>query len=583
MKKNNTKILLFSLVLLALISSYSSYKPDKSLKGVFASAIIVLIPAIYSLIPLLKEQRLKKSAKKNRLTDFTFTDRQEDLTELVEKISSHDHILEINGKDPQCGKTWLAKKLCDYINFPSDKENSRISAKCVYTRAFYINMDEYTEKNLNDFFQKEYIDSKTVLIFDHVIDLGMLLTKQKLYHFQLIYILKYNEEKSFQRHTISDFNAMNIIDLQGKIKNNYPGITYLNKTEINVLYRLTNGNIGKIHTLLCEQKCIDWIKAIADNQLTDYDVELNKIQATLYTGKYIEARKELSFFEKNYNEAFEKNNDLKFKYTLMLSDCEHLLNNYEKAMGILSTIESKYFSTNNNNYEIELHKAHYFKHLWKCNESLEILQSLKDKTYSAAADSLGIIVAKYFIDDLFIPSSNNNSLEEFKNMYVFAQNSTLTHDRDDELRVKRSEAIYLYYTKHPSSPSELLEKIDYVIKIYRAQNNRLLANAYFIRGEIYRLYCDFDKAFNDYRLCLSVTRDNNIIVQVNLMMYYLCNCKKIQLSQSVSMLETKDITDLCSKNNYADKLFQRIHCIELNDPNANDIMDCFDTRIMPIL
>lgn len=50
-------------------------------------------------------------------------------------------------------------------------------------------MDEYTEKNLNDFFQKEYIDSKTVLIFDHVIDLGIILTKQKLYHFQLVFIL----------------------------------------------------------------------------------------------------------------------------------------------------------------------------------------------------------------------------------------------------------------------------------------------------------------------------------------------------------------------------------------------------------
>lgn len=583
MKNFNTKILFFSLILLALISSYSSYKTDKSLKGVFVSAIIVLIPTIYSWIPLLKEQWLKKSAKKNRLTDLTFTDRHEDLTELVEKLSSREHILEIKGKDPQCGKSWLAKKLCDYINFPSDKENTGISTKCVYNRSFYINMDEYTEKNLNDFFQKEYIDSKTVLIFDHVVDLGIILTKQKLYHFQLVYILKDNEEKSFQCHTISDFNAMNIIDLQGKIKNNYPGITSLNKTEIDVLYRLTNGNIGKIHTLLCEQKCIDWIKAIADNRLTDYDVELNKIQATLYTGKYTEARKELSLFETSYHNAFEKNNDLKFKYTLMLSDCEHLLNNYENAVGILSTIESKYYSANNKNYEIELHKAHYFKHLWECNKSLEILQSIKDKTYSAAADSLGIILAKYFIDDLFIPVSNNNSLEEFKNMYVFAQNSTLPHDSDDELKVKRSEAIYLYYTKHPFSPSELLEKIDYVITIYKAQNNRLLANAYFIRGEIYRLYCDFDKAFNNYILCLSVTHDDNIIVQAHLMMHYLRNCKKIKLSHPITILGVKDLTDLCSKNNYADKLFRRIHCIELNDPNANDIMNCFDNRIMPIL
>lgn len=43
------------------------------------------------------------------------------------------------------------------------------------------------------------------------------------------------------------------------------------------------------------------------------------------------------------------------------------------------------------------------------------------------------------------------------------------------------------------------------------------------------------------------------------------------------------INKICERNNYADKLYRRIKCIELNDFNANEIITCFDTRIMPIL
>lgn len=582
MRNKGYRVLLISFVLLIILSLYINFKTSGSLWIVLVYVGITIIPALYSVIPLLKEQKIKRSSTKNRIADYTFTDRKEDIASLIDKLFSQEHILEIKGKEDQCGKSWLAKRLCDYINNPSDLRKLGINRKNPYNRSYYIDMEKCSEDDLNSFFQRKYIDSKVVLIFDHVKNLSELLSKQKIYHFQLVYILKNIKNCSFQSHTISEFDVSGIVELQSKIRDSYPDITSLTGNEVEVLYELTNGNIGKIHILLCEQRCINWVKDIAANRQTDYDRELNKIQTTLYVGKYTKAKDELNAFKEDYNDKMDDNNDLKYKYILMLSDCEHLLNNYENALNILSIIDNNVFAANNKDYVIELHKAHYLKHLWKCNDALEILWGIKNKCFSAAADSLGILLAKYFIDDLHVPWSDDNSLESFKNMFIFAQNSTLQHRDDDKLKIKRAEAIFLYYQNHPESPSELLQTINNVISIYKAQNNRLLANAYFIRGEIYRLYNDYENALSDYSHSLSVTIDNNITIQVQLMLYYLYKCKHIK-NQSYSLLEIKDIMNLCSRNNYADKLFARIRSIEMNDSNAEEIFSCFDSRIMPIL
>ena len=65
------------------------------------------------------------------------------------------------------------------------------------------------------------------------------------------------------------------------------------------------------------------------------------------------------------------------------------------------------------------------------------------------------------------------------------------------------------------------------------------------------------------------------------MVYYLKVIKKLNLDFNVINDET--IIELCECNNYADKVYHRIKCIELNDPNADEISNCFDSRIMPIL
>lgn len=574
-------LLIGSYIALIVIASILGYKQNGNwIMGLF-SALIAAIPGLYSLIPPVREKWYALNARKDIFTDRTFTDRNDDFKIVIEKLILPDHILEIKGKDEQCGKTWLAKRLCDYINYPKAKINADIKIKCPYKRAFYLDMNQWSEKEITNLFRDNLINSKTVLIFDHVTDLDLLLTKQSQFHFQLVYIMKKSDSRGFLTHTISDFNVEHVGELHQKIRKNYSGLSELTEKEINILYKLTNGNIGKISALLSEERCVRWIKDIGNNTQTEYDEKIYQIQTTLYAGQYNAARKELVEFEKEYQDRFNENNDLYYKYILILSDCEHLLNHYEDALSILSIAENMPYTINSDSEEIELHKAHYFKHLWKSNEALEILQKMKRKSYSAIVDSLGILLAKYFINDLYVPESENNSLEEFFNFYLLAQNSSLKHNDDETSKLKRCTPIYNFYKTHPSDNKELIKQIDEVISIYRAQHNRLLANALFIKGELLRLYEDYEGAITNYEKCLDVTVDNNILVQVNLIVYYLQECK--HLHTPFKLMDMSKMLDICQHNHYAEQVYQKIRCIKLQDSNFQEIQKCFENRIMPIL
>jgi len=235
----------------------------------------------------------------------------------------------------------------------------------------------------------------------------------------------------------------------------------------------------------------------------------------------------------------------------------------------------------NKNYEIELHKAHYCKHLWRCDEALGILRAIKDVSYSAIVDSLGILAAKYFINDLHVDYTDKSSIEVYKDYFICAESSNLTHTQADSYKLLRHKSVYEFYVHRDLDLAELIFYINKNITLYKAENNRLLANAYFIQGEIYRMYKEYDNAIISYKNCLNITHDNNIIIQVNLMVYYLKFIKKLSLDFDI--INNENIYKICQYNNYADKIYRKIKCIELNDPNAEEIITCFDTRIMPIL
>lgn len=545
------------------------------------SAFVVVIPSVYSLIPLIMEQRKLKRLRKNKLTESIFTDREEDLEDIIRILNIKEHCVQIAGDEEQCGKSWMAKRLCDYINNQNDPEFKNIKRKCSYVTADYLDMDSYTEKELDAYFKDNIVTNKTVLIFDHVDNFKAILSKQRQFHFQMIYILKDSINPSLTMHTMSAFSKKHIEELQRKIKEYYPGISTLTQNEVDTLFQLTDGNIGRITALLSEQKCVLWIKDISNRKTTEYEEQLHKIKMDILVGKYQTARQQLLRFEAVYKDDFYNNIHLAYKYNLMLSDCEHMLNQYQTALDILSIIELKPYTKYNLDFEIELHKAHYNKHLWNCNEALEILGKINDRSFPALVDSLGILTAKYFVNDLFVPNSSNDSLEEFNKKFQMATNSSLVHNNYDEYKLKRYAPVFFFYKEKPTKEEQLIQMIDEVIKIYESENNRLRANAYFVKAEIYRLYRQYEKAIVEYKRCLDITVDNNIKLQTNLMIYYLIKIKKINLD--FELIPENELNELSQNNVYSRIVRHRIRNIELGDPNATQIREQIDSRIMPIL
>jgi len=569
------------MIILAIIAAIVGFKAyGNRLIGLF-SAILVLIPAIYSVAPLIMEQRKVKNFQNNRLTESIFTDREEDLEDIIRILNVKEHCVQITGEEEQCGKSWMAKRLCDYINNPNAPEFRHMKFKCAYMTADYLDMDNYTEKELDTYFKENIVTKKTVLIFDHVDNFKVILNKQRQFHFQMIYILKDSVNPSLTTHTMSAFPQNHIEELQRKIKEYYPGISTLTRNEVDTLFQLTDGNIGRITALLSEQKCVLWIKDISNRKPTEYEERLHKIEMDILVGKYQTAKQKLAKFDTEYKDDFNSNTHLAYKYNLILSDCEHMLNQYQTALDTLSIIEVSPYKKYNSGFEIELHKAHYNKHLWKSNEALEILSGIKDRSFSALVDSLGILVAKYFIDDLSVPNSSDNSLVEFEKYFRKASNSSLNHNDYDNYKLKRYAPVFLYYDKKPDKEDELIQMIDEIIQIYDGENNRLRANAYFIKAEIYRLYQQYEKAALEYKRCLSVTFDNNIKLQTNLMMYYLIKIKNINLN--FELMSDNEINTLSQNNAYSHIVRHKIRNIELNDPNAAQVREQIDSRIMPIL
>lgn len=580
-KKGLIYVYFISLIILSTLSIIVNVKDGGSIKYGFAMMLIVMLPAIYSVIPLIKDLFLDIHKSKVRLTKEVFTDRKNDLIHLLKILCSQEHRIEIDGQEEGCGKTWLAMRLCDYINNPKDKAFVEIKTKIPYKRAFYFDLEKEDTEKLDDFFRSNIISAKDVMIFDHVDKIEKLIDKQNCYHFQMVYIMKHSGKTNFSTHHISKFNVEYMTILHNKIRNTYPDLDELTKKEFDKLFELTDGNIGRISGILSEQKSINWLKDITYGKKTEYDSELEKIQIELFIGHYKIANDQLQEFKLKYDSSMKTVMDIQYKYLLIQSDCEHLLNHYKNALNILSVIDTPAYYKYNQNYEIELHKAHYYKHLWNCDEALDILSAIKNVSYAALVDSLGILAAKYFINDLHVSFTDESSINMYKDYYICANNSNLSSTQADTHKLMRYKPVYEYYANSNPDMNELISLINEVIVLYHAENNRLIANAYFIQGEIYRLYGKYDDAVISYKKCLDCTRDNNIIIQVNLMAYYLINIKKLNINFNI--ITTERIDTLCEDNNYADKVYHRIKCIELNDPNAHEIIKCFDSRIMPIL
>lgn len=584
MKKNKFYVYLPMIlgILLVIISIFSTYQ-NNNVWGIVGGILLIIIPYVYTSSPIIKERQKENNNLKNRLSENTFTDRKIDLQNLVNLLHNHK-IIQLTGNECQCGKSWLALKLIDCLNHPEDEDFIHYNnLSKLFKNVYYVDMKKKTDLEINSFFEDRIITEKTLIIVDHITKVDYIFSKQEIYDFSLIFITASKIDANGIIYYISKFEIDNIPKLQKNINRNYSNIEILSKNEIETLYDMTYGNIGKIHFLLEHQEYVLWIKQLTQNLQTKYDKELNIIQISLFTGDYVKANELLDSFHRRYETELLNNNDLYFKFYIMKSDCEHLLNNYKNALAILGTLrkkELKIYSTDN---KADVLEAHFYKHLWQCNKALTILQSIESSNICGLTDSLGILVAKYFVDDLYVPNCDLNSLSAFFSVFEKCKDSKLEKSTKDTCKIMRNESIYLYYKKKYTR-KEILEPINLVICKYQNENNRLLANAYFIRAEINRLFHKYKATLLDYNRCMTITEDNNIKIQVNIMKYYLAHIKNISIFKSDNHLTKEQLYSLCNnKNEYGMLLIRRINSIELKDPNKDQIIRCFERRIMTIL
>ena len=94
MKKYEKIYLYMSISILVLVTLVSGFVSEKSLFRNISTIIAILIPALYSFIPLVDEYKIRKNRNKNRLSENTFTDREVDVKNILKKLLISEHIIE---------------------------------------------------------------------------------------------------------------------------------------------------------------------------------------------------------------------------------------------------------------------------------------------------------------------------------------------------------------------------------------------------------------------------------------------------------------------------------------------------------
>ncbi|MFI3326439.1 MAG: hypothetical protein R3Y35_09735 [Clostridia bacterium] len=564
------RLLFYAMLFLicSIAALYTALNYDEIIIYTVLGWSVIMIPTTVSIIPLVDEEIKKSKTEKTILSDSTFTDRREDIEKIFDTLKLNNSI-QLLGSEHGCGKSWLVKKICDLV---TNKRNLRryIGKKIQTTIKKSIFISKINDENqLHHLFSDNNLNKKTLIVFDNIPKKYMKLVKSYQYKigFKLIYILEDMEVTDICTYSVGKFEEEHLSLLQDKIIKIYPLVNRLSEDELKIVYSLTDGNIFKISEILSRAECVNWVKTIAANQTVEYILELRKIEVTLFTGKYHDANIELKDFKEKYKNSIHINNDLFFRYTIIKSECEHLLNSYRSACDIIKTLDPS--DERNEKFIIERQLAHYLKHLWKPTEALEILHKISVNYELAILDTFGIYLANAFISEV-----DTISVQKF--LELFSQVS-----ETDNSKYMRYEIYYGFYNN--DDVTKLLAMSDKLIETYKKENNRLLANAFVLRGEIFRISKKYNLALRDYEQSLTITNDKNIKTQVYLITYYIDHVKKAKVKKRFNNLTTIELADLCQNNKYSERLFSQINSILLGDDNSIIIQYNMDTRIMPIL
>lgn len=152
------------LIILSILNSFE----NNNVWGIIGGVLLIIIPYVYTSIPIIYERYKENNSLKNRLSENTFTDRQTDLQNLISLLHNHK-IIQLTGNERQCGKSWLALKLIDCINHPNDVDFiHHHSLKKLFKRIYYIDMKQKSDSDINYFFENNIVTNKTLIIIDHI-------------------------------------------------------------------------------------------------------------------------------------------------------------------------------------------------------------------------------------------------------------------------------------------------------------------------------------------------------------------------------------------------------------------------------
>lgn len=591
--------IIISIIFLLVFISGAIISPIIEKKNWYITLILGLaaaIDAVFFLMPIFQSIKTQNRIF-NKLQINCFTDRETELKQVCELLStwsrhSINKPIHIICKLNAAGKTFFLLKIwntltsftnfCKVMNFKKYNLNA-LNTWFNLNKIVYIDCNDDSDetihlKNKNN----KYIRGKSIYLFDNL--------NQNFYD---TYIKNHNltryictgelNSDNYDKIILGNFGTKEVNEFYNKLKmqKNVSFIRHFDKEicedSIQKIVNITCGNIKEISSIFDNKNTINYIMNFEENEDEKQKI-IDKVTFKMLIGSYTEALNLLEANKSNLLDPF----IFRFKYYEKHAHCLHLLNRYEEAIEELNFLRVSLTDSNlvsaiefyNKDNILELHLAHYYKHMGNFEEALTILNDLN--TTNSSFDKLGILAADYFI--------KGNNPDTFLNVYESLLKCKLNEEFLNKLY--RYSPIYYYLKTGELEDKELKQCLNY----YEENKDHLIANALFMQAEIYRLSKEYKKAKKLYLDCLDYSltfKDKNLQLQVSLIINYCLNTNKFKLKDNSvqGLLNYPTIKHIANefKMEYNYSCANLFNSVNLNDPDSNDKKRQIDSRIFVIL
>ena len=334
--------------------------------------------------------------------------------------------------------------------------------------------------------------------------------------------------------------------------------------------QMTGGSIKKLD-FNCNYDEI--IKNYADFATNNYKIamqrELSAIETKLVRGEYVVAESELCALQQKYSDLINNNYMLEFEYILKYADALHLLNKYRMAIWEISKLIDKtkseaqgevvllpQYQPFNNDYQVEVALAHYYKHKGKFDIAICI-----EKQTGKKRKLMSLYLLKA-LDYLLKYDSNKtlddrvSSLRNYFNCHIKEFSDLNGGTADDQQYFYRYWDIYEWFSEYCNNGYAninkcLPENSEYAYENF-SRGKRLEANDMFVKAEITRVALIKSQPANylnklselvpDYVHIWALAlhnHDYNLQSQVEAILYYLETVYKIHNSLSIDIAAVK--------------------------------------------